>query len=74
MYLYPRMTVVIELNILLLASRVGYLKKFSLEVFATSLMMALTFTVSKVELVFFRVQYIWSSARKKHLLHSADFW
>ena len=45
------MTVGIEPKILLLASRVGSLLKFSLQVFATSLMVDLTVPESKVDLV-----------------------
>ena len=51
LYLYPRMNVVIKLNILFLASRVGSLTKFALKIFSTSPMVALTVPTSKVELV-----------------------
>ena len=53
MCLYPRMTVVIELNLFWLASHVESLLKFSLKVFATSPVVDLTVPVSKVDLVVF---------------------
>ena len=53
MCLYPRMTVVIELNLFWLASHVESLLKFSLKVFATSPVVDLIVPVSKVDLVVF---------------------
>ena len=53
LYFYSSITVVTELNILLLASRVGSLLKFYLKFFTTSPMASLRVTASKVYLVVF---------------------